>query len=53
MFWAQLELTDALVRQSWLVYDNFREKALLDHAIKTTFFAYTCPFYLKVFLKKQ
>ena len=52
-FWAQRELTDTLVRQSWLVYDDFGEKALLDHGIKTTGFAHNCPFYLKVFYKSN
>ena len=52
-FWAQRELTDTLVRQSWLVYDDFGEKTLLDHAIKTTGFAHNCPFYLKVFYKNN
>jgi len=36
-----------------LVYDDFREKILLDHGIKTTFFAYTGPvFFLLGFLGK-
>ena len=52
-FWAQRELTDTLVRQSWLVYDDFGEKALLDHGIKTTGFAHNCLFYLKVFYKSN
>ena len=52
-FWAQRELTDTLGRQSWLVYDDFGEKALLDHGIKTTGFAHNCPFYLKVFYKSN
>ena len=52
-FWAQRELTDTLVRQSWLVYDDFGEKALLDHGIKTTGFAHNCPFYLNVFYKSD
>ena len=52
-FWAQRELTDTLVRQSWLVYDDFREKTFLDHGIKTTGFAHNCPFYLKVFYKSN
>ena len=52
-FWAQRELTDTLVRQSWLVYDDFGEKAHLDHGIKTTGFAHNCPFYLKVFYKNN
>ena len=52
-FWAQRELTDTLVRQSWLVYDDFGEKTLLDHGIKTTGFAHICPFYLKVFYKSN
>ena len=52
-FWAQRELTDTLVRQSWLVYDDFGEKTLLDHGIKTTGFAHNCPFYLKVFYKSN
>ena len=40
MFWAQRELTDILVRQSWLVYDDFGDKTLLDHRIKTTGFGF-------------
>ena len=52
-FWAQRELTDTLVRQSWLVYDDFGEKTLLDHGIKTTGFVHNCPFYLKVFYKSN
>ena len=54
-FWQQQqpvwESSALLNRESWLAYDDFREKTWLDHGTKTIFFYLRDSILLKVILK--